>query len=1241
MADNFQIKKTNFLSIIEGDISRSGIFEKWIRFLNEGSIAHYALTHSVSLNHSLLKQVFLTGKRANQGDLLGLSFKFQNRSVFLTEHDLNTALHLPTEDFADYPSEEDLLGFFAWIQCSLDDNNMIPRVIYQNHLPKEWHLFFTIVSHTFAPKISGFHGISRMIQIIGFSIAHNRRINFGRLIMEEVIKNHLSRKESYMLYPRFLQMALDLKLTEAQQDRYARSRQIEPSVLSLRPAMVLLNNQHYPNAVLPARVTDHIQEFFHALDLVAEAEQVPAVEEDDEEEGDDQGPDSSTAQSESEVPDQAGATSLPKSPAPTETQGREADEGSYVPGQSPAHPSGSNLTFNLSEFFGSDYLAFLDSTEQSSLPIYTPSVAISTGNELGNPPVLTTAEEQQTLSIFTNLPLKRKLLYVSERVNLKDPKPEWFNHFVVDETALPLSKKRKLDLEASVLKISIQSPKPNTEPIHISEDELTETQGGDTDSNLPIITLSKVSTSPGSPTLVPQGDVPRSDLSGEVRQLSGNSSSDESDRVYQTKSPSQGQEGNVGSPMPILTLPTSPLPEGTFPAPEQEVPPTKGDGGRQVLGKSSSDEPSTIFLAGTPAATKEMSVSDTPTESLSVHPTPQTQTPSERAPSDTQTERKSETPLNIQTLNLDQYVTKEKFNAEISKRDREISGLKSRLTLAEVNVQMTQAALQAIQKQLAALSTPPITSVKDSSTEGEKKTQGAQEKEAEAEAAVEVKVQEAIVAVTQGESSFSTHLEEGEIDEPYVPEFVEGIFTTEEFTADEAQVDEEDEFADEYAFHDDCLLTGVQEIITADIRVAQDLLKRKLERVKRAIERRERQKDVIKKEGPLWDEARTLFKKKELTLEKNEDRVILDYIRSLRSQLPDIHKFYEVFSDQVTNVSVSAQKSGWRMYINFKDSGSKLLSTKSFKKLNIVELYVLMRKVIKGGARINELMRSFIEDKIKEIGVEAFQEPPVIKYYKPSTLHNMTLSDECLDRSHLQFMMYVEGQLRCKANRTKFDLEAAELLYAFRLNKAIKVDRSTLEKEPRYYLRPVYTVKDDGSEVLEEIADSKPHIRFKGEEPWFTFPKARGGLVKVPVESLKENNSESIFRSLSMIKRSTFKADKLYLEAIEKIHRDKLDEEAVNNTSRVQGFPKRITVYMFSKKASLEFDGIKSINSTAYLSEMLKKLEDPPPVNALEVEARDLVKARLEVITEELRQLRAERLKRAKESAKQVQVKKP
>ena len=69
---------------------------------------------------------------------------------------------------------------------------------------------------------------------------------------------------------------------------------------------------------------------------------------------------------------------------------------------------------------------------------------------------------------------------------------------------------------------------------------------------------------------------------------------------------------------------------------------------------------------------------------------------------------------------------------------------------------------------------------------------------------------------------------------------------------------------------------------------------------------------------------------------------------------------------------------------------------------------------------------------------------------------------------------------------------------------------------------------------------------------------------------------------------------------------------------------------MFSKKASLEFEGVKSINSTTYLSEMLKKLEEPPHVNSLEVEARDLVTARLDLVTEELRQLRKERTRKRK-----------
>ena len=127
---------------------------------------------------------------------------------------------------------------------------------------------------------------------------------------------------------------------------------------------------------------------------------------------------------------------------------------------------------------------------------------------------------------------------------------------------------------------------------------------------------------------------------------------------------------------------------------------------------------------------------------------------------------------------------------------------------------LTQAVVHAIQEQLAALSTPLISSSKDNTTEGEKKTQ---------EKVVAVAEGKGKELAIEGESSFSHIFEEGEIDEPYVPEYVEGVFT-----ADKAQVDEEDEFADEYVFHNDGLFNRIDEVISPTIQATHKLLKRKL-----------------------------------------------------------------------------------------------------------------------------------------------------------------------------------------------------------------------------------------------------------------------------------------------------------------------------------------------------------------------------------------------------------------------------
>ena len=57
--------------------------------------------------------MFTSAKRANQGDILGFKFRLQSRYVYITEIDINIALHLPVDNFDAYPSNEELLELFS------------------------------------------------------------------------------------------------------------------------------------------------------------------------------------------------------------------------------------------------------------------------------------------------------------------------------------------------------------------------------------------------------------------------------------------------------------------------------------------------------------------------------------------------------------------------------------------------------------------------------------------------------------------------------------------------------------------------------------------------------------------------------------------------------------------------------------------------------------------------------------------------------------------------------------------------------------------------------------------------------------------------------------------------------------------------------------------------------------------------------------------------------------------------
>lgn len=57
----------------------------------------------------------------------------------------------------------------------------------KDKLPNEWNFFFHILNHCFTPKRGELHGLPDFLQNLGYVVAYNLHINYGKLIMEQIL----------------------------------------------------------------------------------------------------------------------------------------------------------------------------------------------------------------------------------------------------------------------------------------------------------------------------------------------------------------------------------------------------------------------------------------------------------------------------------------------------------------------------------------------------------------------------------------------------------------------------------------------------------------------------------------------------------------------------------------------------------------------------------------------------------------------------------------------------------------------------------------------------------------------------------------------------------------------------------------------------------------------------------------------------------------------------------------------
>ena len=93
--------------------------------------------------------------------------------------------------------------------------------MYKHRLPKEWHFYFHTLHHCFAPKKGGHAGIANFSHMLGYTVAHNLSINFGKLILDQIIMvmgppgyRDIQTLNVECFYPRFLQLILNDLLTD-------------------------------------------------------------------------------------------------------------------------------------------------------------------------------------------------------------------------------------------------------------------------------------------------------------------------------------------------------------------------------------------------------------------------------------------------------------------------------------------------------------------------------------------------------------------------------------------------------------------------------------------------------------------------------------------------------------------------------------------------------------------------------------------------------------------------------------------------------------------------------------------------------------------------------------------------------------------------------------------------------------------------------------------------------------------
>ncbi|GKE11240.1 hypothetical protein Tco_1414791 [Tanacetum coccineum] len=188
-------------------------FHQVIDFLNRSHIC-YALIKKPDVYISFIKQFWRSAEATNDDNgEVQITATIDGHSMTITEASLRRHLKLDDHDSTTSIPNSEIFKQLALMGYHTDSDKL---TFQKGAFSLQWRFLIHTILHCLSPKKTAWEQFSSNIATAVICLATNRKFNFSRMIFEHMVSN-ISSPHKFLMYPRFIQICLDMQRKQLQQ----------------------------------------------------------------------------------------------------------------------------------------------------------------------------------------------------------------------------------------------------------------------------------------------------------------------------------------------------------------------------------------------------------------------------------------------------------------------------------------------------------------------------------------------------------------------------------------------------------------------------------------------------------------------------------------------------------------------------------------------------------------------------------------------------------------------------------------------------------------------------------------------------------------------------------------------------------------------------------------------------------------------------------------------------------------